>query len=130
MSLKQYAKKKKKEKTSVITARIPQTMLEKFKEYCDDLDITINEAINFLIKNELENEYKEYTESIQTVVESDDENVFKPETEEEESISFIPHIRTHDTHEVINPEERYNNEPIAWDTDDPIERYILESGMR
>lgn len=43
---------------------------------------------------------------------------------------LVRHIRTHDTHEVIDPEERYVDVPIPWDTDDPIEQAMLRGGMR
>lgn len=51
--LKAYANTKKNTKTTTITARIPNAKYEAFKEYCDELGISISEAINVLIDSEL-----------------------------------------------------------------------------
>jgi hypothetical protein len=52
-TLQQFAKKRKKEQTTVITARLPNSKYNLFKKYCDDLGLSINEAINLLIEAEL-----------------------------------------------------------------------------
>lgn len=67
-TLQQFAKKRKKEQTTVITARIPNSNYKSFKKYCDDLGLSINEAINILVNNEL----KELTEVSTEVIEDNE----------------------------------------------------------
>lgn len=52
-TLQAFAKKRKKEETTTITARVPNGKYNSFKNYCDDLGLSINEAINLLINVEL-----------------------------------------------------------------------------
>lgn len=75
MSLKEIAKKNKKENTGVITARIPNSILERFKKHCSELGISVNEAINHLIKTELNGEETEAPEPTQTPIPKKD-NIF------------------------------------------------------
>jgi antitoxin component of RelBE/YafQ-DinJ toxin-antitoxin module len=70
--LQAFAKKRKKEETTVITARIPNSKYNAFKKYCDDLGLSINEAINILINDELKEASKENNKIIQEVI--DDAN--------------------------------------------------------
>lgn len=64
--LKNYVNTKKKKETTTITARIPSEKYLLFKNYCEKLNLSINEAINILVDSEIEdkNEYnkKENTE--------------------------------------------------------------------
>jgi hypothetical protein len=54
--LKEFAKnRRKKEKTDVLTARLPESLYTEFKGYCEGLDLTISEAICLLVKYELAN---------------------------------------------------------------------------
>lgn len=54
--LKEFAKnRRKKEKTEVLTARLPKSLYAEFKGYCEGLDLTISEAICLLVKYELAN---------------------------------------------------------------------------
>lgn len=57
--LQAFAKKRKKEETTVITARIPNSKYNSFKNYCDKLGLSINEAINILINDELKEASKD-----------------------------------------------------------------------
>jgi antitoxin component of RelBE/YafQ-DinJ toxin-antitoxin module len=66
--LQAFAKKRKKEETTVITARIPNSKYNAFKKYCDDLGLSINEAINILINDELKEASKVNNEIIQDVI--------------------------------------------------------------
>jgi antitoxin component of RelBE/YafQ-DinJ toxin-antitoxin module len=56
MGLKQYAKKSKKEATTVITARLRNSRYEWFKKHCEELGLSINEAINLLVDMEYQEE--------------------------------------------------------------------------
>jgi antitoxin component of RelBE/YafQ-DinJ toxin-antitoxin module len=53
--LKQFAKEPKKGKgeTVVLTARLPESLYEDFKGYCDSLGLSISEAINLLVEQEM-----------------------------------------------------------------------------
>lgn len=52
--LEQFAKNSRaKEKTEVLTARVPESLYRDFKDYCDDLGLSISEAVYFLVKREM-----------------------------------------------------------------------------
>ncbi|MFB5285366.1 hypothetical protein [Peribacillus sp. Hz7] len=52
--LKQFARnKKQKEKTEVLTARLPHSLYSDFKAYCDELGLSISEAVNLLVEREI-----------------------------------------------------------------------------
>jgi hypothetical protein len=42
-----------KEKTEVLTARIPESLYKDFKDYCDDLGLSISQAVYLLVKREM-----------------------------------------------------------------------------
>lgn len=64
-SLTKFARNARKEATTVITARLPNSRHERFKKYCDELGLSINEAINLLIEIELSELEKEQKNNIQ-----------------------------------------------------------------
>lgn len=52
--LKQFARKQRiKENTRVLTARLPENLYGQFKMYCDDLGLSISEAICLLVEREV-----------------------------------------------------------------------------
>jgi len=52
--LEKYAKPRKRGDTATITARVPKEILERFREYCRQLNLTPSEAVAILIEKELE----------------------------------------------------------------------------
>lgn len=57
--LKNYARTTNKEPTEVTSVRIPKSMYKEFKNHCERYGLSITEAINILIKNELGGSLKE-----------------------------------------------------------------------
>lgn len=52
--LEQFARnKRRKEKTEVLTARLPKSLYEDFKRYCDELGLSISEAVCLLVEREV-----------------------------------------------------------------------------
>ena len=52
--IKQYARNKRsKENTIVLTARLPETIYNKFQSYCEEYGFSLSEAVNLLIQNEV-----------------------------------------------------------------------------
>lgn len=52
--LEQFARKRRsKEKSEVLTARLPQSLYSEFKQYCDDLGLSISEAVCLLVEREI-----------------------------------------------------------------------------
>jgi len=52
--LKQFARnKKQKEKTEVLTARLPHSLYSDFKAHCDELGLSISEAVCLLVEHEI-----------------------------------------------------------------------------
>lgn len=52
--LEKYARnKRRKEKSEVLTARLPHSLYEGFKTYCDDLGLSISEAVCLLVEREM-----------------------------------------------------------------------------
>ena len=98
MALRQYAKKAQKEETTVITARLPQGRYERFKSYCDDLGLSINEAVNLLIEIELKSEAKgENSADIQ-------------ETQEDKNQVTIDDVINYSSDDEKNMNNKVNNE--------------------
>lgn len=53
--LKQFARNKRgKEPTKVLTARLPVSLYDAFQEHCDQLGLTLSEAIYLLVEKEVE----------------------------------------------------------------------------
>ncbi|HDU1185823.1 TPA: hypothetical protein REU56_002933 [Listeria monocytogenes] len=53
--LEQFARNKKsKEETEVLTARLPKTLYGNFKNYCDDLGLSISEGVCLLVEKEMD----------------------------------------------------------------------------
>ncbi|MCM3790049.1 hypothetical protein M3221_16805 [Domibacillus indicus] len=52
--LEQFARNnRRKEPSTVLTARLPDSLYNDFKEYCDDLELSMSEAIYLLIECEI-----------------------------------------------------------------------------
>jgi hypothetical protein len=52
--LHQFARNKRsKEKTEVLTARLPKSLYAEFKGYCDELGLSISEAVSLLVDREV-----------------------------------------------------------------------------
>lgn len=52
--LEQFARNRRsKEKTEVLTARLPAALYSEFKTYCDELGLSISEAVCLLVEHEL-----------------------------------------------------------------------------
>ena len=52
--LEQFARNRRsKEKTEVLTARLPQSLYGDFKVYCDELGLSISEAVCLLVEHEI-----------------------------------------------------------------------------
>jgi antitoxin component of RelBE/YafQ-DinJ toxin-antitoxin module len=52
--MKQYARNKRnKENTIVLTARLPESLYNKFQSYCEEYGFSLSEAVNLLIDNEV-----------------------------------------------------------------------------
>ncbi|MCR6463200.1 hypothetical protein [Bacillus paranthracis] len=52
--LEQFARnKRRKEKSEVLTARLPHSLYEDFKTYCDELGLSISEAVCLLVEREM-----------------------------------------------------------------------------
>ncbi|WP_046176241.1 ribbon-helix-helix protein, CopG family [Domibacillus indicus] len=45
--------KRRKEPSTVLTARLPESLYEQFKEHCDELGLSISEAIYLLVQREI-----------------------------------------------------------------------------
>lgn len=78
--LKKYARnKRRKEKSEVLTARLPHSLYEDFKTYCDDLGLSISEAVCLLVEREMAGSDKAFDEvattkeAIKNTDSSDDE---------------------------------------------------------
>jgi antitoxin component of RelBE/YafQ-DinJ toxin-antitoxin module len=88
-TLTQYAKNRRKEETTVITARLPNSIYDELKTYCDNLGLSINEAINLLVKTELAELKKEAGDIVQSIkdlkVKMDNEANTKDIEEKEEN---------------------------------------------
>ncbi|HDR4595094.1 hypothetical protein VSK70_26660 [Bacillus sp. WOD8 KX774193] len=99
--LEQFARnKRRKEKSEVLTARLPHSLYEDFKTYCDELGLSISEAVCLLVEREMtgsDNAFDEVAttkEYIKNTNSSDDEvktntksttNVVKKNTKENNS---------------------------------------------
>ncbi|KAA0756027.1 hypothetical protein DN401_12630 [Bacillus sp. BF2-3] len=99
--LEQFARnKRRKEKSEVLTARLPHSLYEDFKTYCDELGLSISEAVCLLVEREMtgsDNAFDEIAttkEYIKNTNSSDDEvktntksttNVVKKNTKENNS---------------------------------------------
>lgn len=52
--LHQFARNRRsKEKTTVLTARLPESLYNEFQSYCDELGLSISEAVNLLVDREI-----------------------------------------------------------------------------
>lgn len=51
--LKQFARKRNREETEVLTARLPKSLYKDFKRYCDELGLSISEAVFLLVEREM-----------------------------------------------------------------------------
>ncbi|MBT2734107.1 hypothetical protein [Bacillus sp. ISL-7] len=72
--LEQFAKNSRaKEKTEVLTARIPESLYRDFKDYCDDLGLSISEAVYLLVKREMTGFEKE-TQDDESVLYTNENN--------------------------------------------------------
>ncbi|MGN4539304.1 hypothetical protein [Bacillus cereus group sp. MYBK74-2] len=61
--LKKYARnKRRKEKSEVLTARLPHSLYEGFKTYCDELGLSISEAVCLLVEREMTGENNAFDE--------------------------------------------------------------------
>ncbi|WP_242303325.1 hypothetical protein [Bacillus cereus group sp. BfR-BA-01495] len=61
--LEKYARnKRRKEKSEVLTARLPHSLYEGFKTYCDDLGLSISEAVCLLVEREMTGENNAFNE--------------------------------------------------------------------
>lgn len=55
--LENFARKSKsKEKSIVLTARLPESLYEDFKEHCEDLGLSISEAVYLLVDKEMKDQ--------------------------------------------------------------------------
>lgn len=53
--LEQFARNtRRKEKSEVLTARLPQSLYSEFKQYCDELGLSISEAVCLLVEREMD----------------------------------------------------------------------------
>ncbi len=57
--LEKFARKRNKEATEVLTARIPESLYQEFKTYCDSLGLSISEAVFLLVEREVRGETPE-----------------------------------------------------------------------
>jgi antitoxin component of RelBE/YafQ-DinJ toxin-antitoxin module len=65
--LKQFARNKQhKEKTEVLTARLPANLHSDFKSYCNELGISVSEAVYLLIDKEITNVRNDETTNMNT----------------------------------------------------------------
>lgn len=63
--LKQFARNTKgKGNTTVLTARLQERTYDAFKAYCDDLGLSISEAVSLLVENELKGTQGEYQTAV------------------------------------------------------------------
>jgi len=74
--LEQFARNRRnKEKTEVLTARLPKSLYSEFKYYCDDLGLSISEAVCLLVELEMSTENSGFNEIATTeeYIKNDDE---------------------------------------------------------
>jgi antitoxin component of RelBE/YafQ-DinJ toxin-antitoxin module len=76
--LSNHAKKVNNKTNTTVTARIPAQTYSKFKAFCDSLGLSINEALNLLIENELKNEEQMNKEVIQPSIKVEEPIEEKP----------------------------------------------------
>lgn len=57
--LEKFARKRNKEATEVLTARLPESLYHEFKTYCDSLGLSISEAVSLLVEREVRGETPE-----------------------------------------------------------------------
>jgi hypothetical protein len=117
MALEQLAKKSKKEETTVITARLANSKYNWLKKYCDDLGISINEAINFL----LDVEYKEWAKKNKNVIQENEVDISQMTIEE-----AIRNESENEKDDEIKVNTKVNTN---IDTDEIKERFVYEPYM-
>jgi antitoxin component of RelBE/YafQ-DinJ toxin-antitoxin module len=105
-TLQPFAKKRKKEETTVITARIPNSKYELFKKYCEDLGLSINEAINLLVDAELK-EADIIIKNEADVNQISIDDVIEDSKDEEEKLNTKVNTKTN----TIEKKERFVYEP-------------------
>lgn len=80
--LKQFARNRRiKENTTVLTARLPESLYGAFKVYCDDLGLSISEAICLLVEREVVSLQSESETAVAIEYQTNDE-VIKMNTNE------------------------------------------------
>jgi antitoxin component of RelBE/YafQ-DinJ toxin-antitoxin module len=81
--LEQFARNtRRKEKSEVLTARLPQSLYSEFKAYCDELGLSISEAVYLLVEREM-NSFDGVSNELATTkeyIENDDVVVMNTET--------------------------------------------------
>lgn len=74
--LEQFARNRRRsERTKVLTARIPESLYDSFQDYCDDLGLSLSEAVLLLVEREMEGfegSYNEVTTTIEYEVKHDE----------------------------------------------------------
>lgn len=82
INLRDYARNNKsKEKTDVLTARLPVSKITAFKQLCDDLGLKVSEAIGLLVDDQL----KQNRIQKEIEVNKEDTNVYQPVSKKETS---------------------------------------------
>lgn len=64
-------------KTEVLTARLPESLCREFRNYCDDMGLSISEAIGLLIEHEMKVSDKESEKKISVPQPKVNTNVYK-----------------------------------------------------
>ncbi|MCQ6281059.1 hypothetical protein [Bacillus sp. EB600] len=93
--LEQFARnRRKKEETEVLTARLPKSLYSDFKDYCDQLGLSISEAVYLLVEREMSGSPKENTSKL---------NISKPKenTTDDKTIDVVVEPSTKATTQVF-----------------------------
>jgi antitoxin component of RelBE/YafQ-DinJ toxin-antitoxin module len=144
---------KKKETTTVITARIPTELYSKFKNYCIQYGLSINEALKLLVENEINSIQNVYKNEEENAITSEEENApkkkepyssgidwdaiveepYEPDAHKFEYVTTTDSEGNEQTIRVMKSEYMFNLAPDTStkeepeiDPDDPIEKAIRE----
>lgn len=114
IDLRDYARNKRpKEKTDVLTARLPVSTIQAFKELCDNLGLSVSEAIQLLVDGQLS------SNGVRKNEDSTQKDIHIPSDEDEEDINVYKPIKTKPKKRTQTKAKRFNYTPWKIDGEVP-----------
>jgi antitoxin component of RelBE/YafQ-DinJ toxin-antitoxin module len=106
---------KKKNKNVTVTAKIPQNVYLKFKEKCEELGISVNEALNLLLADEVKNITEESSKNVTKNLSNDSSKNHSKKSKEEKEEDFYLLRKTAKEGKAVRSFTVFNEgTPIEW----------------